>query len=928
MTEQPDVSDLETKTKPAPVLTSPAPSVVSRFRLWGRRSLIAGLCLVAAAGVGWLALGPLVDRLYPDLETQILKEFGGGQVLARNGEILRLLPDELGDFSLPASPGSFPLVLRQAILAAEDKRFFDHGGLDWLATLRSAWLNLKRRRVVSGASTLTQQLIRISQPSRRTLSNKIRDILKALRLERLVGKERILGEYLNRAPMGGNVRGCRLACRLLFDKEIGELTVSEAALLAAIPQLPSRMGRSPADRSRLLKRRNWVIERMAGLGFITAAQAELARLAPVPAAFRPFPFGAPHFVDWVKSLSPNRSGTLQTSLDPAVQDCLEKALVSHRSRLNSAGARQAAGMIVKTSTMEVLAMVGSLEYGAADAGFNNGCLAARSGGSILKPFLYMQALERGLNAAEMIPDTNQSFRTPQGDYLPYNADRRTYGPVTIRSALGNSLNISAVKMLNYLGIPAFFKTLVELGLLKDDPRGPETFGLGLAIGNPELRMVDLLVAYGMLAHSGTQVPLRVQPGTSDGSRQIRPAKSFGINGSKADSSFRLAPEGENHGLKAICTPEAAYVILDILSDPSARLLTFGNPAFFKFPFPVALKTGTSTNYRDSWLIGLTPGYLIGIWVGNFDGAATFGLAGATACGPIFHHLMQELGQEPGKLWFKRPANVTETPICGISGGVPTPYCETVSHELFIRSGEPIRSCPFHTRPGKRHELSGEYADWISGRRERNLPDPYTLAGGVSSVDPLSVPTGPGSQRSGVRLLNQVTPPAPTAPSAGSLAGTGQGTSPSLDDSPGIGTSGTSAVAASTGQPGASPGGRPDGGIASGSPFADTAVSGTPASTARLVIGKSGDELLPTGRITIVSPHHRDRLVMVPDGENFLKLRAIPEEAVPELIWLVDGHQVARTPPPYEAYWEMTRGEHVITVVGPSEQAHQISIMVE
>ncbi len=847
--------------------------------VWKRRFRKFFLYTLLALLLGWLFWRPVVFIITPDVAGWISGALSrGGSITDRNGKVLRFFPDEREEFSIFVPLASCTPRLIESMIAAEDKNFFAHPGFDVTAILRAAWLNLKHRRVVSGASTITQQLIRIVWPRPRTLWVKLTEIVLAAKLEQQISKSRILEAYLNLAPMSGNMRGVGIASNLLFGRGADSLTVSQGAVLAALPQSPSRMDPGTAKgRKLLLARRNWILEQMVKNGNLTSSEGKSAQGNPLEAHRRALPFRAPHFVEWIAGTTASRttdpiesgaasgsvpqpatvSGALRTSLDLDVQEKLETVLGNHRNRLGKRGAFQAAGMIVDTRTMEILAMAGSLGYGPVHEGYNNGCLAPRSGGSILKPFLYALALENGFVPSSEVPDTTQTFRTPSGDYLPVNSDRRAYGPVSIRSALGNSLNISAVRMLNAVGIGPFFRFLVSVGLLADDPKAASTFGLGLAIGNPELRMVDLAAAYGTLANGGILSPLRKVPGKGPEERRV-------------------------------LSSETAFMVLDILADPSARLLTFGNPRFFSFDHPVALKTGTSTNYRDCWLFAATPRLIIGLWVGNFDGRPTYGLGGATACGPILHDLLSEIDSASRpEDWFAKPKDLLLEEICGFSGRLPSAFCPVRSRDFFPKASPRLdrdsakNICSFHATQGDRHELGPEYAGWLQERRGRGVSDPFILTSNLQVSDPLEETSYMPLRGVGVRLRS-VSPPS--------------GASPTSSLPPG-------------------PGG--------------TKVP-VPLATGSLRIGLSEDgETIPLGgRLQIVAPHSGDRFVLSDDQDNLVRLRAIPEEPLPEIVWLVDGREIARVGPPYEAFWEMTRGLHEVTALGPGEEAAQIRFTVE
>jgi penicillin-binding protein 1C len=386
------------------------------------------LLVCAAAGVaGFFAA-------LPDYQDGLLqhKMAAGTLVTDRNGRPLRLLPDADGDVRTWTGIDRVPERVRLAFLAAEDRRFFFHLGFDPIAIIRAATTNLSRGRTVSGASTITQQVVRLLEPRPRTWRAKIVELCESVKMELQLTKEEILELYLNLSPMGGNMRGIGIASRVYFGKEIERVTTAEAALLAVIPRSPSRCDlRRPDGLRRGTAEKDRLLRRMADLGWIDRRGVESALAARVVIKARPLPFEAPHFVDFALAVRPAASGIFRTSLDLDVQHFAERTLASHRKRLAGMDVRQAGALIASVPDGEILAMVGSFGYGTRDQGYNNAVLAMRGAGSTLKPFLYGLALERGLDASTEIPDTFRSYATPQGDYLPLNADRRSYGPVTI-----------------------------------------------------------------------------------------------------------------------------------------------------------------------------------------------------------------------------------------------------------------------------------------------------------------------------------------------------------------------------------------------------------------------------------------------------------------------------------------------------------------
>jgi len=769
----------------------------------------------------------------------------------RNGRELRFVPDSGGERHIRVDGGAIPKTLKDAFLASEDARFYEHGGFDSLAILRAARDDLKAGRIVSGASTISQQLIRLAYPRKRTLHDKLVETFRSVRMEGTLTKGEILTHYLNRVPMGNNIVGVELASRAYFGKSCRGLSPAQCALLASIPKAPGSLNPLGPNTGRLMNRKAWVLKRMKELGSLTEAQYAEAMREPLNISFKPFPFYAPHFVDLLIRRGLARPGGLKTTLELGLQTEVEKILASHKARLEKRGAVQAAAIVVQNDTMETLALAGSLEYSEDGKGFNNGATTLRSAGSTLKPFLYALALEKGHTASELIEDTQKKYRSPNGLYTPYNFDRKQYGPVTVRTALGNSLNLSAVKMLESVGYDPFYKLLINIRLINRTAGGPDGYGLGMAVGNPEVSLEELTAAYAMLANSGTYRPIRYSIQTPD---------------AKGTRVFE---------------PETAYIISDILSDPSARLITFGAPMALDFPFRVAVKTGTSTKYRDCWAVGYTSEYTIGVWVGNFGGSPTRGLSGSTAAVPVFADIMGILygsGAVPAP--FSAPTGVVMAKVCGYSGMRPTEHCFSVTEELFIAGTEPRKDCTFHTGGPDIHELDAPYSAWLYDKyrqgsegkfRIAQMPedlseafeDPEDTDMEVEEDAPVRV-TGSAVRRKPSEAGTQLKP-----------AGAGR-------------YSITSA--------------RQDAGLA--------------ASAGR-------------NHITIAYPMDGDRYVIDSyAGRKTLRLQAVTEKPVAYIEWFMDGKPLSKTRPPYQTYWGMTRGRHRITVLDPWHNAASARITVE
>lgn len=778
------------------------------------------LLAVAAVIILWWLRGSVLPLLCADPQDYLARHFGsGGALTDRRGQPLRVYANKQGDLSVYTTLASHSSDLVAAVLLAEDRNFYQHPGFDLPAIMRAAWQNLSSGRIVSGASTISQQLMRVIRPAPRNLTSKLRELLMALRLEYTTDKKQILEYYLNAISMFGNVRGINLASQLLFGKSPSMLNLAESATLAAAIQAPGRYDPfTTRGNALLLKRRNWLLKQMLTHQLCTPVQYQNAVKTTIPNFRRKLPFNAPHFCELTSKMFGAPIGNQPTTIDLALQNFLYATTRSHLPRLMKSGANHIAAMIVDADNLEILAMTGSAEFGPVAAGFNNGCIARRSGGSVLKPFLYALGLESGYYPSYVLPDTMQTFKTPQGEYVPYNADRRSYGPVSIRTALGNSLNTAAIKMINQLGIKPFFSLLVDLELLDPRPGAADFFGLGLAIGNPEIRMLDLVQAYGIFHNNGELRSLRFFPGQAQQGKQI-------------------------------LSPQTAYLVFDILSDPTARLFTFGNPTFFKTKRPVAIKTGTSTDYRDCWLLAVNAEFIIAIWVGNFTGAPTRGLSGATACGPVLKNLLDYLESYRSNGKITIPDGIRRVQVCSTSGMAVSSYCPQSGYDLFSDFSHNPEVCTFHRHSGDTHELPADYASWIKQRRQIIDHDPFQLVNSLKIGDPWRLP--------------------------------------------GLDKSENKAE------------------ISSGPLRLESTTPGT-----------------VYGGIKIVSPHDGDRYVLAAGHENYALLRALPQDPVAEVIWLINGREFIRTAPPYEAYWPLTPGAHRISAITDSDAAGEIEIFVE
>ena len=563
---------------------------------WARRLAIGCTSASLAIVVAWVALPwlPMPRGLEDPVDSM-----PSTQVVDRLGAPLRTVAGANGTISCTLTESDVPRGIVMATLAAEDARFRSHPGFDARAIVRAAWQRARQGRVVSGASTITQQLVKLGDPRPRTLWNKAREAVLAARLERTWDKERILRSYLARINYGGRCAGLSEASRTYFGKPPAALDLAESAFLAAIPQAPARLG-PWLHPERTKARQAWILGRCHRLGWID--DDELARALAEPIRLMPpgREFHAPHFVD--QALAFRRpgfpAGRVPTTLDLSLQSRCEAIVRSHLAALRPMHVGESAVVVLENTLGGVLALVGSPDWRAPISGQVDGTRARRSPGSALKPFAYLLAIEDGATAADVLPDIPTRFATSTGLFEPLNYDRRFRGPVTLRTALANSLNVPAVRILADHGGPSrLLDLLAAMGVAKPS-RPVEEIGLGLVLGGADVSLLELTGAYATLARLGVWIPTRLEPGPSP------------------------------HG-KRVASEDACWLLADILADPGARAECFGLETPLRAGFRFACKTGTSTGYRDNWALGFTPEFTVGVWTGNFDGSPMNGVSGVS-----------------------------------------------------------------------------------------------------------------------------------------------------------------------------------------------------------------------------------------------------------------------------------------------------------
>lgn len=491
-----------------------------------------------------------------------------------------------------------PTLLKTAIVSAEDRRYWQHGGIDWRARLAAVWQAARAGRAVRGASTISEQVVRLLHPRPRTIWARWVEGFEAMRLEARFSKPVILEFYLDQVPYGAHRRGVRQAARHYFGREPATLSEPEMLALAVMPRAPSRL--DPVhDAGRLRGPMQRLARRMAADRLIPASR--IAAWATPPPALRADDDSIPagHFVAEARRRARSEDGRpLHTTLDAGLQRQAQGLLEQRVRDLAKLGVRQGGLLVVELDGNRVRSWnVANLDAADGEIGIDT-VLTPRQPGSALKPFVYALALERGWTAATRIADDPTAAHVGDGLHPYRNYSRLSYGEVSVREALGNSLNVPAVKALQFVGGASFLGLLHRLGMTGLRAH-PDHYGDGIALGNGEVSLAQLVNAYASLARQGQHQPLQL---FEDG-RDRQPAQ-------------------------AVLSRDSASIITDILSDPRARLLEFGDGGLLRFPGQTAVKTGTSSDYRDAWCLAYNHGYVVGAWMGTLNGAAMDGVTGS------------------------------------------------------------------------------------------------------------------------------------------------------------------------------------------------------------------------------------------------------------------------------------------------------------
>ncbi|MEA3309059.1 MAG: transglycosylase domain-containing protein [Chloroflexota bacterium] len=668
--------------------------------LLGISLTMLGLFVLAMVGLtaGYLVLAaqlPPVDEL-----RQRQPDFASSQIFDRNGNPLYEVSDPTAGMRTYVPIGQIDRDLQLATVATEDRNFYAHVGFDPIAILRAVYYALQEQEIVSGASTITQQVARniLLDPEERTAyraSRKIKEIILAAEMTRKYSKDEILEIYLNNNNYGNRAYGVDAAARTYFGTRASDLTVGQAAFLAGLPQSPATYDPYHGGRDAALKRHRTVLALMAEDGFITAEAAERAALELDTYEF-PFLYTdripAPHFVFYVRQWVEEHLGAsslyqgsglrIHTTLEPRLQSIAEEEVAAGIANLAERHATNGALLAIEPATGHILAMVGSVDFYSEEIdGQVNVTTRCRQPGSAIKPLTYLAAFEQGWTPATTLWDLPVTYTDTAGNlYEPVNYDGRFRGPVPLRASLANSLNIPAVKALDYVTVERLLELSERLGATSivspqlECPDYPAEnrplYGLALTLGGGELQPLELAGAYATFANGGLQMPATPILWIENNAGEV------------------LVDNREPHGAQVISAQDA-YLLTDILSDRQARCPSFGCPNMLELPDrPAAAKTGTTNDFRDAWTVGYTPDLVAGVWVGNNDNSEMNHVPGSMGAAPIWNAFMSRALENTPPRNFPRPQGIVEKEVCALSGAEPSAYCPERRRDSFSQANLP------------------------------------------------------------------------------------------------------------------------------------------------------------------------------------------------------------------------------------------------
>lgn len=638
---------------------------------------LAGTVLMVLFGATITVVAGYASDLPPISNLTDRLTFKTTRIYDRNSTLLFEFYDRDGGKRTPIHLGDLPDHLLNATIATEDKDFYTNLGIDPVGIARAVANNFSKGKIVSGASTITQQLaknvlLEEDERTEQSYGRKIREGLLAFQISQSYSKEKILEMYLNEIYYGHISYGIEAAADSYFGKSASHLSLAESAMLAGLPQAPSDY--DPFTNLADAKvRQAHVLNRMVDQGYITPEEGEAAKSEKL--AFREdpdVPLLAPHFVMYVRQLLEQKYGhnlvyrgglKVTTTLDLRMNEQAEVAIRSHLETLKTQNANNSALVAIAPSTGEILTMVGSKDYRDKSVdGQVNVAVARRQPGSTIKPIVYLTAFSKGWAPSTIITDSYTQFPNGPGlpPYTPHNFDGRFDGAMTIRHALATSKNIPAVKTLMFDSIPDFLRMAESVGIRFENPTA---YGLSLALGGGETRLLDMVGAYSVFDNDGRFLP---------------PTAILKVE----DAEGRIIEEYKPPEGRQVVSPQQAYMITSILSDNLARSPLQGFNSPLKLTRPAAAKTGSTDSYRDSWLMGYTPDLVAGVWVGNTDNSPMKEVTGSLGAAKIWNQFMEKVHEGKPVTGFVAPPGIREYTACKKPGQSPGSDCEELIVEVF------------------------------------------------------------------------------------------------------------------------------------------------------------------------------------------------------------------------------------------------------
>lgn len=650
------------------------------------------VCLLGVAGFYQSLPGYLQEN--KDISQKII-------IKDRHGLLVRSY--SYGDSYDWLSLSEIPEELKELIILAEDKNFYKHHGVDIKSAMRSAWINLKEMKVVSGASTITQQVYRQSFSIDRSIPGKAKTIIGAFKVERNYSKDQILEKYLNTLPYAQKLVGVRRAGEVLFGKDIHLLSLSEMATLAILPRSPSGLKQRP---EKLIRQRNDLLTEYGLLKKISALEISMAHKDPVSfshdySGWDNYHYAKNLFQQEDFSSHITSQGRIETTLDLYLQKEVQAILRSQLKVLTKFDVHHGAVMVLDNHHGDVLAYVGSQDVLNAKGGQYDALQLKRQPGSALKPMTFALALLEGHKLSNVLPDIPSYYKTGLGQFLPRNYDQSFSGPRLMREALANSLNLPAVALAQDVGVDDLHTFYKAMGLTLD--KEASFYGVGMTLGNIEITPFELIQVYSAFAREG---------------KRIKPRFFFG---------------NEVREIETPLTPQTSYLISDVLSDKIARREEFGESNPFDLPFALSVKTGTSTDFRDNWVVGYNRDFTILVWVGNTDQRPMKRVSGITGAGPVLRDVARYLATRFPMRPVPIVSGIQHAEICALSGKKPGPHCQHTKKELFMAGSTPDETCEWHQEVFvkdcmgpmldqniKVSILPDNYQSWVTERPEWSL----------------------------------------------------------------------------------------------------------------------------------------------------------------------------------------------------------------